>query len=130
MRDLAQCTRDFAFHHHGQIMPRAVDAPADTASARIDFEMVAGVPPLVRHVDAAAHSEFLVENGNLLVVRTAERVRVVQFEMDAAVSKPAEQIEHHGSADEVVGNADPPLENTKFEPLIASHKPAYEAAQS
>src|SRR5688572_3090659 len=59
--------------------------------------MLVGVPALAGQIEPAAESKRVVDHNDLLVMRSAGRMRVVELEMNAAVRLPAPSEAHfHG----------------------------------
>ena len=54
--------------------------------------MLARVPAVRCHVDAAARRDFVVDHDNFLVMAAAHRMRCIKFELDLLVHRPFRNI--------------------------------------
>ncbi len=130
MAKIAQRRRRVARHHHRRVVPGHVFHAARAATARIVFPVFARVPAVGGHVDAAAHRQRIVQHHDFLVVAAPDRMRGVEFEMDAAMRRPAQQVDRHRTARDEFGNAIAPFQDTDFQRGPVAREPQDEAAQA
>src|SRR5688572_2635363 len=105
-------------HHHRDVVPRAVGPAAGASASRIGFAVLPRVPTTIGHVDPPANCEPVVDHRDLLMVAATDRVGGVELEIDPAMRKPANEVEHHRSARQELERTDSPLEDTDFQPLV------------
>ena len=66
--------RRSAVDRHGDVVERRVGASGRANTALVGIGVLACVPAIIRHVDAAAEGEHVVDHDDLLVVRGPGRV--------------------------------------------------------
>jgi hypothetical protein len=89
---------------------------------RIARLVVAGVPALVGEVQAAHERELVVDHDDLLVVRSGDRVRVVEAKIDAAVGAPREARGRRDLAVDAEHHRVVPVEDLHLQPALAARE--------
>src|SRR5690606_1404168 len=77
-----------SFEHHGHVMPRAIARTARSLAPGVVLEVIARVPAPVGHIDPAAHGQRIVDHDDLLVVAAADRVDVIELQVDPLARQP------------------------------------------
>ena len=127
---IGQRLRNIALHHHGSVVPRGVRLPARGLATRIVLLVVARVPSLVGHVDPTTDRDDIVQHGDLLMVRTADRVCRIELEGDAAMAKPARKVPPHGRATDSGQCANAPFEQANVQLLAMPGQPGDETSEA
>ena len=84
--------------------------------------MLACVPAIIRHVDAAAEGEHVVDHDDLLVVRGPGRVGAVEPELEAPGPHPVQQVERRRAARQCTQDTEVPLQHSDAQAGAASDK--------
>jgi hypothetical protein len=92
-------------------------------------EMGAGVPAVPGHVDAAAHRKAIVDHRDLLVMAASQRMGGIELVANARMAPPADQVEHHRSAQQRLERAEIPFQHQHFQAAPAIGQPHHESAQ-
>src|SRR5690606_11390048 len=99
------------------------------SSPGVVLEMIARVPAPVGHIDPAAHGQRIVDHDDLLVVAAADRVDVIELQVDPLARQPAKQIEHHRAPGQQLERADPPFQDVNLEPRAMPAEPRDEVPE-
>jgi hypothetical protein len=91
--------------------------------------MLAGIPAVGRHVDAAAEGERVVDHDDLLVVRCAGGMRAVELELDPLVRHPVQDDQRRRAAADLLQGAEIPAQDVDLQIGPVLHHPAQEAPQ-
>ena len=129
-RQVAERRGGSAVHRHRRVVPRFVAAAGGRpAAAFVAVGMLARVPARPGHVDAAAESEGIVDDDDLLVVAGAARMGAVELEVDLLARRPAQQAQHGGAAAEQVDRAQVPFEDVDLQARPVLGQPVEELAE-
>jgi hypothetical protein len=109
--ELAQRCRGGAVADELDVVIRRIHATPAVDAARILRQMLRGVPARVRHVHAPDERDLVVDDHELLVMGSRERMARVEPEVDAPVRVPAEANDRQQLAIERVQHREVPLEH-------------------
>ena len=110
-------------------MPGAVAATRRPSAARVLVDVIARIPAVGRHVDAAAEGQLVVDHHDLLVVRGTRRMGAVELEMDAPARHPVENGQRRRAAPDGHQRADVPFEHMDLDLRPVLVEPAQEGAE-
>ena len=114
-------------HHAGRVVPRpgrpALGASGcRTTSVRVAVGVVGGVPAVRGDVDAADEGQAVVDDHDLLVMRSADRVVGVDGEGEPVGTAPVEQHDRLQTPAERAQHAEVPLEDADLQPRVLLHR--------
>src|SRR5262249_4432551 len=116
--ELAERARRIALDHHREIVERRIGRALQHAMLVVG-RVIACVPAAAGEIDAAVERHGVVDDHDLLVVRAADRVRVVVAELHATVWLPAEPVERPPLAVQAEQHRIVPDEDADLEPAFA-----------
>ncbi len=118
-----------AVEHRLHVVKRAVRHPACIATARVVGRVRGRIPAFARQVEPADEREPVVDHDELLVMRRAARMRVVEPEADAAVRTPRGAIDGGPVALQRVDHREVPREHVDAQVVPRGRERAQECGE-
>ena len=127
-QQIAQRARGRTFDRHHDVVERRVRRAGHHA-VLILRRVLARVPAARRQIDAAAESDRVVDDHDLLMVRAAGRVRVVVAKADPAVRLPRQAIQRRPLAVEPEDHGKVPDQDVDLQLAAAAHQVVEKVAE-
>ena len=128
--EITKCASDPSIHGGRCVMPGSVGMPVWRSAMRIVVEMLARIPPVRRHVDAAAECQGIVDDDYFLMMRRADGVRAVEFEAQPLACYPVEKGNGSHPAPERLQHAEVPLEKVDTHLRAIPRQPGQELSEA
>jgi hypothetical protein len=126
---VAERLRDRPGDRHLHVVVRSPDAVVDFAATRVAGPVLGGVPTPAGEIEATGKRQPVVDDDDLLMMRTAQRTLIVHVETDAAMCLPVQAVDRQPLAMQRHQHREVPVEHVNPQAPVLPHQTVEECAQ-